>query len=327
MRQYECKKTQLEKLMTGASELKRTKKISPQMLSIFEECEIVKQNGDIKSIGDVTVSDLHDLWDHISSDDDLKIENHDEFIEMSFICAEDASDLIDSLKFLEYAVSTISDDFESAYLIEGINLILENVKLGVNLPPEVKEKTFKQFTQDEDSWFNPVCGVVMVLTWDLPIDSIDKCVLRYSKSRTDSLYEEDPWGSDSENNDYSHWMPLLVIAVINSSCSKQILKIVNDTCRTSSAMPFWMILCAILKYSLAAHQTEEIDSEIADWFPESYWKEAIFDPMKNSLIGRQESIESLVGLYIDESENWVWTDTYFVTHNQVNSYLIEITNE
>jgi hypothetical protein len=313
--------------MTGASEVKGSKKISPQMLSIFEECEIVGQDGDAKSIRDVTVSDLKEIWDYIGSDDDVRNENHDEFMEISFICADNASDLIDSLKFLEFAVSTISDDFENAYLAEGISLIIENVRLGVNLPPKEKEKMFKLFTQDEDRWFNPVCGAVMIMTWDLPIESIDKCVLRYSKSRTDSSYEDDPWGSDSANNDYAHWMPLLVLAVINSSCSKQILKIVNDTCKTSSAMPFWMIVCAILKYSIAAQQSEEIDSEISDWFPESYWNEAIFDLLKDSISGRQESIESLVGLYVDESEEWVWTNNYFVGHDQIKNYLIEITNE
>ena len=167
----------------------------------------------------------------------------------------------------------------------------------------------------------------MTMTWDLPIEAIDQCILRYSKSRTESFYAENPWGSNSESNDYAHWMPLVVIAAINSSCSKPILKIVDDTCRTSSAMPFWMILCAILKYSIAAHQAEEVESEIADWFPESYWKEAIFDPMKDFLNARQESLESLLGLYVDESENWVWTDTYFVGHDDVNNFLIELTNE
>jgi hypothetical protein len=313
--------------MTAGGEVKRSKEISPQMSNLFEECEIVRQNGKAKSIRELTLSDFHDLWDQISSDEDLRIENHEEFMEISFACADEASDLVDALKFLEYSVSTISDDFENAYLIEGINLIIDNVILGVNLPPEVKEKTFEQFTQHEDNWFNPVCGVVMIMTWDLPIESIDKCILRYSRCRTDSFYVDDPWGSDSENNDYSHWMPLLVMAAINSSCSEQILKIVDDTCRTSSATAFWMILCAILKHSIAAHQGEEIDSEIADWFPESYWNEAIFEPMKNSLLGRQESIESLIGLYIDKSENWVWTDNYVVGYIEVNSYLVEITNE
>lgn len=312
--------------MTNANSVRQSKRVSPQMLSIFQECEIVGKNGKEKVIEELTVSDLHEIWDCISSDDDLKIENQDEFMEISFVCAEASSDLIDSLQFLEFAVSTVSDDFENAYLIEGISLIIANVKLGVNLPPEIKEKTFEQFTQDEDNWFNPVCGLVMIMTWDLPMKSIDKCIDRYSKSRTDSFYEENPWGSASESNDYCHWMPLFVLAVINSSCSKSILEIVNKTCKTSSAMPFWMIFCAILKYSLALHRDDEVDSEIADWFPESYWKEAIFDPMINSIYGRQESIESLINLYVAESENWVWTDAYFVGHDDVHNFLVEITN-
>ena len=313
--------------MTNANSVRQSKKVSPQMLSIFQECEIVGKNGEEKVIEELTVSDLREIWDCISSDVDLKIENQDEFMEISFVCAEASSDLIDSLEFLEFAVSTVSDDFENAYLIEGISLIIANVKLGINLPPEIKEKTFEQFTQDEDNWFNPVCGLVMIMTWDLPMKSIDKCVLRYSKSRTDSFYEENPWESDSKSNDYSHWMPLFVLAVINSSCSKSILKIVNETCKTSSAMPFWMIFCAILKYSVASHHDDEVDSEIADWFPESYWKEAIFDPLINSIVGRQESIESLIELYVAESENWVWTDAYFIGHDDVHNYLVEITNE
>ena len=58
-------------------------KVSPQMLLIFAECEIVNEYGDIKSLEELTLPDLRDIWTCLDSDENTKLENSSEFMEIS----------------------------------------------------------------------------------------------------------------------------------------------------------------------------------------------------------------------------------------------------
>ena len=114
-------------------------KVSPQMVLIFAECEIVNEYGDVKNIEELTLSDLEDIWDCLDSDEDTKFENSSEFMEISISCANLSTTLLDSLKVLEFAVSTVSGEFENPDLIKGIHEIVTRVRSLVDLSTQEKE--------------------------------------------------------------------------------------------------------------------------------------------------------------------------------------------
>ena len=294
-------------------------KVSPQMVLIFAECEIVNEYGDVKNIEELTLSDLEDIWDCLDSDEDTKFENSSEFMEISISCANLSTTLLDSLKVLEFAVSTVSGEFENPDLIKGIHEIVTRVRSLVDLSTQEKEYLFKVFTEDEDNWFNPVIGTVMVLVWDLSIDVIDDCIIRYASLRSRDAWANYAWESD-EQNDLSHWMPLLVVTVLNSSGSENILNVTRKTFNTTSVMPFWMFICAFLGYLLPESKTRELDEDTIDWFPESYWKE-LFEVLRDSVKVNQRVLDQLMKLFISDADNWMWTGHYIKTKQDVDDFL------
>ena len=302
-------------------------KVSPQMQLIFVECEIINEYGDVKSLEELTLSDLEEIWSEIDSDEDTRIENSSEFMEISLSCANFSTALLDSLKVLEFAVSTVSGEFENPDLIKGIHEIVTRIRSAVDLSSQEKEHLFKVFTEDEDNWFNPVIGTVMVLVLDLSTDVIDDCVIRYSKLRSapDSDWEYFAW-ENPQQNDLSHWMPLLVFAVLNSSGSENILGVTRKTFNTTSTMPFWMLICAVLGYLLPESENRELDLDTIDWFPESYWKQ-LLDILRDSIKVNQSVLDLLIKLYISESNDWIWTGHYIKGQEDVYDFLVTQSSE
>jgi len=303
-------------------------KVSPQMLLIFAECEIVNEYGDIKSLEELTLPDLRDIWTCLDSDENTKLENSSEFMEISLSCANLSTTLLDSLKVLEFAVSTFSGEFENPNLSKGIHEIVTRIQSVVDISTQEKEYLFKVFTEDEDNWFNPVIGTVMVLIWNLSTDVIDDCVIRYERFRSDDDFSYWSWEDpDPQQNDLSHWMPLLVVTVLNSSGSEHILSVTRKTFNTPSVMPFWMLLCAVLGYLLPESKTREMDQEPIDWwFPESYWKQ-LFDVLRDSVKANQGVLDQLIKLFRDDADDWMWTDHYIKVQEDIDDFLATISNK
>jgi 3-methyladenine DNA glycosylase AlkC len=295
-------------------------KVSPQMQLIFAECEIINESGDVKSLEELTLSDLQEIWSELDSDEDKRLENSSEFMEIALSCANLSTTLLDSLKILEFAVSTVSGEFENPNLIKGIHEIVTRVRSLVDISTQEKEYLFKVFTEDEDNWFNPVIGTVMVLVWDLSRDAIDDCVIRYASLRSHDVLEIYAW-ENNEQNDLSHWMPLLVFTVLNSSGSENILNVTRKTFNTTSVMPFWMLICAVLGYLLPESKTRELyEEDTIDWFPESYWKE-LFEVLRDSVKADQRVLDRLIKLFISDADDWMWTTHYVKDKEDVYDFL------
>jgi hypothetical protein len=167
----------------------------------------------------------------------------------------------------------------------------------------------------------------MVLLWDLPEQSMDECIMRYAELRSESLYEDDPWSTDPDNDDYRHWIPLLALAVLGSSGSKKVIEVVDQTCNTSSAMPFWMLICVLTMYSIDPESFDNEDSENGDWFPENYWKECIFDKENQGIKTNYDALGELIGLYVNRVRDWTWTNNYNLTQDDIDEYLMKITSD
>ena len=307
--------------------------LSAEMSKIMVDIEVVDHKGKPKDLSEITTSDLIEIYDEIVSlyDDPgweiLKMEPiADEWQSLCLSCSKASSDLASALQFLQVGIEVIgSPEWEDAYLSIGISEIRDRISSASNISTSEQMKVFQKFaSEDEDDWYTPVSAAVMMLTWKLPVQEFDRLVSTFEAMRTDSLFADDPWSEDSDESDKSNWMPLLVLAVLSSSGSKEILRIVDRTCRTSSATPFWMLVCGITLYWAETAIREKYEDE--GWFPEPFWKDEIFDHLHNGLQINMEALNALINLYIQNSEYWIWTNSYHVGLDNINEYLVDLTN-
>ena len=299
--------------------------ISQELVNVLLVREIVNADGKIKDLHDLTLEDMSEIIDEIKSEE----LNHEEFQELAFARSEVEPELITSLRFLEQAVQSIDfdPDWTDAYIEGGFDRIIERVRKSESLSLSKKIALFEEFTSDEDNWYSPICGVTMALLWNLPEQSMDECIMRYAKLRGESCYEDDPWSSDPNNNDYRHWMPLLALAALGSSGSKKVMKVIDQTCHTSSAIPFWMLICVLTMYFTDPESFDSEESANSDWFPENYWQECIFNKEFRNIKINNEALGELIGLYVSKVGDWIWTNNYNLTQDEIDNYLVKITSD
>jgi hypothetical protein len=299
--------------------------ISEELMSVLVVREIVNADGKIKELHDLTLEDMSEILDEIKSEE----LNEDEFQELAYARSEIEPELVTALKFLEQAVQSIDfdPDWTNAYIESGFDRIIKRVRKSDNLSLSKKVAVFEELTGTEDNWFSPICGVTMALLWNLPEQSMDECIMRYAKLRGESSYEDDPWSSDPNNNDYRHWMPLLVLAALGSSGSQKIMKVIDQTCNTSSAMPFWMLICVLTMYFTDPESFDSEESENGDWFPENYWQECIFNKEYQGIKINNDSLGELISLYVSRVGEWIWTNRYNLTQDEIDNYLVKITSD
>lgn len=309
-------------------------KFSDEMSKIMIDREVVDKKGKPKDLHEVTISDLAEIYDEIVSLNDdpgweiLKMEPIvDEWQSLCNACSKISTDLASSLRFLQQGIEVIgSPEWDDAYLSNGISEIREKILSKANNSTSDQITVFRKFaTEDQDDWYTPVSAVVMMLTWKLPVEEFDSLVITYEAMRTSSFFADDPWSDDSDQSDQCNWMPLLVLAVLSSSGSPEILNVVDRTCRTSSATPFWMLVCGISMYWAEASIREKHEDE--GWFPEAFWKDEVFDHLNEALPINVETLNALIGLYIQNSGDWIWTNNYHVGWDQINEYLVDLTKE
>jgi len=307
---------------------------SVEMSKVMVEREVVNTKGKPKDLHEITTSDLEEIYDEIISLNGdpgweiLKMEPiADEWQSLCVACSKATTDVASSLRFLQVGIEVIgSPEWDDGYLSVGIAEIRERIASNANISPSNQVKIFRKFvTNDEDDWFTPVSAVVMMLTWNLPIQEFDRLVSTYEAMRTTSLFADDPWSDDSNQTEMCNWMPPLVLAVLSSSGSQEILRVVDRTCRTSSATPFWMLVCGISMYWAETPIREKYEDE--GWFPEAFWKDEVFDHLHERLPINIENLNALIGLYIQNSDHWIWTDHYHVALDQINEYLVDLTSE
>jgi len=307
---------------------------SVEMSKIMVEREVVNKKGQPKDLHEITDSDLAEIYDEIISLNDdpgweiLKMQPiADEWQSLCQACSEATSDLASSLRFLQVAIEVIGcPEWEDGYLSDGISEIRKQVSSEANDSTSNQIIVFQKFaTEHEDDWYTPVSAVVMMLTWNLPIEEIDRLVSAYETMRTKALFADDPWSDESDQNDRSNWMPLLALAVLSSSGSAEILRVVDRTCRTSSATPFWMLVCGITMYVTETPIREKYEDD--GWFPEGFWKDEVFDHLHEGLRINVDTLNALIGLYIQNSDDWIWTNHYHVARDQINEYLVDLTSE
>jgi hypothetical protein len=303
----------------------RSFQISEELTSVLVVREIVNADGKIKELHDLTLEDMSEILDEIKSEE----LNEDEFQELAYARSEIEPELVTALKFLEQAVQSIDfdPDWTNAYIENGFDRIIKRVRESDNLSLSKKVAVFEELTGTEDNWFSPICGVTMALLWNLPEQSMDECIMRYAKLRGESHYEDDPWSSDPNNNDYRHWMPLLVLAALGSSGSQKIMKVIDQTCNTSSAMPFWMLICVLTMYFTDPESFDSEESENGDWFPENYWQECIFNKEYQGIKINNDSLGELISLYVSRVGEWIWTNCYNLTQDEIDNYLVKITSD
>ena len=297
---------------------------SEDLVSILVAREIVDDQGKIKELKDIDLGDMGEIIDEILCED----LDHEEYQELAYARSEIEPELLTALRFLEQAVQSIvyDPDWTDPHIEIGFDRIVKRIRKSKDLTLLDKISLFEAFTSDEDNWYSPACGVAMALLWDLPEQSMDDCILRYAKLRGESLYEDDPWSNDPDNNDYRHWMPLLALAVLGSSGSKDVMAVIDQTCLTSSAMPFWMIICVLTMYSIDTKSFENQDYEKEYWFPESYWKECIFDKENQGIEINYDSLGELIVHYISRVGDWCWSDKYSLAQDDIDDYLVKITS-
>lgn len=296
--------------------------ISEELMRIFEVREIMDDEGNVKKLEDLDLSDMGEIIDEINSEE---LDNS-EYQELAYSRSEIEPELITALRFLEQAVQSIvyDSDWTDPYIGIGFDRILARIRKSIDLTLSEKISLFEAFTSDEDNWYSPACGVAMVLLWDLPEQTMDESIMRYAELRSESLYEDDPWSTDPDNNDYRHWIPLLALAVLGSSGSKKVIEVVDQTCNTSSAMPFWMLICVLTMYSIDPDSFDHEDSENGDWFPENYWKESIFDKENHGIKLNNDALSELIGLYVSRVGDWTWTDKYNLSQDDIDDYLAKV---
>jgi len=299
--------------------------MSKELKDVLRVREILNADGTIKQLVELNHADMSEIIDEIKSEE----LDYEEFQELIYARSEIETDLASALRFLELAVQSIdfNPDWTDAYLESGFDRIIKKIRNADNLTLSRKISLFEEFTDDEDNWFSPVCGVAMALLWDLPPQSMDDCILRYAQLRGESSYEDDPWSTDPNNNDYRHWMPLLALAMLGSSSSKKVMKVIDETCHTSSALPFWMLICVITMYLTDPESFDSEESENGDWFPENYWQECIFNKEYRNIKIDKNALEELISLYVDKVNDWIWVDSYNLTQHEIDNYLVKITSE
>lgn len=307
---------------------------SSEMSKIMVDREVVNKKGKPKELHEITDSDLAEIYDEIISLNDdpgweiLKMKPiAAEWQSLCVACSKATTDVASSLRFLQEAIEVIGcPEWEDGYLSIGISEIRKQVSSKANDSASNQIIVFQKFaTEHYDDWYTPVSAVVMMLTWNLPIQEFDRLVSTYETMRTNSLFADDPWSDDSKESDLSNWMPLLVLAVLSSSGSQEILRIVDRTCRTSSATPFWMLVCGITMYLTETPIREKYEDY--DWFPEGFWKDEVFDHLHEGLRINVDTLSALIGLYIQNSDDWIWTNHYHVARDQINEYLVDLTSE
>lgn len=301
-------------------------KISKEFHEIFRSYEILDTNGQIKNLPDLNIGDFSEVLDEVK---ELELEG--EFSDLLFARSEIEKDLVPALKYLEMAVQSI--DFypewtdTADYLLEAFKRIRVRIYNANGLGLGEKLIIFEEFTKEEENWFSPVCAVTMALIWELPTQAMDECILRYSRIRSETLYQDDPWSGDPDLNDYCHWMPLLALAALNSSGSVEVCEVINKTCSTASAMPFWMLVCIFVMYITDPGSFTDPESENRNWFPEWYWQEAIFDKENKNIKISDNGFKSLVDLYIQNDTTWVWTTIrYHISEEDINNFLVKTTS-
>ena len=311
--------------MLDLDENAKSFQISEELTSIFLAREIVDDQGKIKELKDIDLGDMGEIIDEIN----LEGLDNEEYQELAYHRSELEPELLNALRFLEQAVQSIvyDPDWTDPHIEIGFDRIVARIQKSKDLTLSEKISLFEAFTSEEDNWFSPICAVVMALLWDLPEKSMDACIRRYAELRGESCYEDDPWSTEPDNNDYRHWIPLLALAVLGSSGSKEVLDVVDQTCQTSSAMPFWMLICILTMYSTDPESFNAEDSENADWFPENYWKECIFDKENRGIKINYGALEELIGLYVSKVGDWIWTDIYSLTQDDIDDYLLKITSD
>lgn len=307
---------------------------SVEMSKIMVEREVVNKRGQPKDLHEITIFDLAEIYDEIISLNDdpgweiLKMEPiMDEWQSLCIACSRITTDLASSLRFLQEGIEVIPNpEWEDVYLSNGISEIRKKIASEANSSTSNQIIVFQKFaTEDQDDWYTPVSAVVMMLTWNLPIEEFDCVVSAYENMRSDSFFADDPWSDESNQSDMNNWMPLLVLAVISSSGSAEILRVVDRTCRTSSATPFWMLVCGISMYLADTPIREKYEDD--GWFPEGFWKDEVFDHLHEGLRINVDALSALIGLYIQNSDDWVWTNHYHVARDQINEYLVDLTSE
>jgi len=308
---------------------------SVEMSKIMVEREVINEKGKPKDLHEITTSDLQEIYDEIVSLNDdpgweiLKMEPiADEWQSLCVACSRATSDLASSLRFLQIAIEVIGcPEWEDGYLSIGISEIRERISSKTKASSSDQVKVFKKFvTEDEDDWYTPVSAVVMVLTWNLPVSVLDEVAKTYEVMRTNSLFADEPWSDDSDQNARCNWMPLLVLGVLRSSASAEILRVVDRTCRTSSATSFWMLVCALTMYFAEPAIRNKYEDGWSDWFPEPFWKIEVFDHLTEGLKINVDVLTSLIKLYVQNYNEWVWIDDYRVSQAQIDEYLVDLTN-
>jgi hypothetical protein len=299
--------------------------MSEELNDVLRVREILNPSGTVKQLVELNHSDMSEIIDEIKSEE----LDYEEFQELIYARSEIEPDTATALRFLELAVQSIDfdPDWTDAYIESGFDRIIEKIRKSDSLTQQKKISLFEEFTDDEDNWFSRVCGVAMALLWDLPAQSMDDCILRYARLRTESSYEADPWSTDPDNNDYRHWLPLLALATLGSSGSKKVMKVIDQTCHTSSALPFWMLICVMTMYFTDPESFDSEESENGDWFPENYWQECIFSKEYRNIKINNDALGELISLYVGKVKDWIWVDSYNLTQDEIDNYLVKITSE
>ena len=257
------------------------------------------------------IDDFAEIFDEIYENLEFS-EEFNTVIELVLARAEREHDLLRALNFYAYALDTnykgqYSDMTHAgdASIEQGIELIWSRLRDADILDISQKRKIFSSFISDKDTWDFPVCGLLMCLAWDLLPEDMDGCITNYLEARSEDFIADDPWSEDSQRN-YLQWMYLLAVAALNSSGSKEITKIIEKTCRSSSVGEFWVILCCLARY------TVDPETEIFHLYPDNNtiqnwdWGTLLFDSYYQWLKGNKKAVDSLIDLYQKNSEKWPW---------------------
>ena len=287
-------------------------KLPEEILKILKSREYDHPN----TLSETGIDDFDGIYDEIHEN----LEFRDEFntvIELVLARAELEHDLLGALKFYDYALNKNYKGQHSdmtnagdALMEMGIDLIWLRLKDADMLDISQKQEIFSSFISDKDTWDFPVCGLLMCLAWDLLPEDMDGCITNYLEARSEDFLADKPW-SENCQRDYSQWLHLLAVAALNSSGSKEIIKIIEKTSRSSSVGEFWLILCCLVRY------TVDPETEIFNLFPDNNtiqhwdWGTLLFDSHYQWIKGNKKAVDSLIDLYQKNSEKWPWDFDFF----------------
>jgi hypothetical protein len=267
------------------------------------------------------IGDFEEIFDEIYENLEFS-EEFNTVIELVLARAEREHELLSALNIYGMALDKnfmgqYSDmtNAGTAAMESGIELVWLRLRDADNLDIRQKQEIFSSITSDEDTWDFPVLGLLMSLAWNLTPTDMDRCIVTYSKARSEDISADAPWSKNCQRN-YMQWMHLLAVAALNSSGSQEITKIIEKTSRSSSVGEFWLIICCLARY------TVDPEAEMFNIFPDNNtiqnwdWGTLLFDSHYQWIKGNAEAVDSLIDLYQKNSEKWPWDFDFYDNYYQ-----------